>query len=75
MLEKLGTLTTGTTLLARVIFYSLFLSIVGILMTLLMHYAIIMRFCEKVSCQTVGLHGQPQDWKCCASRLVPEEWG
>ena len=40
VLEKLGTLTTGTTLLARVIFYSLFLSIVGIQMTLLMHYAI-----------------------------------
>ena len=31
------------------------------------------RFCKKVSCQT--LHGQPQDWKGCASRLVPEEWG
>ena len=32
-----------------------------------------MLFCEKVSCQTV--HGQPQDWKGCASRLVPEEYG
>ena len=32
-----------------------------------------MRLCEKVGCQTV--HGQPQDWKGCASRLVPEEWG
>ena len=32
-----------------------------------------MRFCEQVRCQTV--HGQPQDWKVCASRLVPEEWG
>ena len=31
-----------------------------------------MRFCEKVSCQTV--HGQPQDWKGCASRLVAGEW-
>ena len=35
-----------------------------------LHY---MRFCEQVSCQTV--HGQPQDWKGCASRFVPEEWG
>ena len=34
-----------------------------------------MRFCEEVSCQTVN--GQPQDWKGCASRLVPKEfkWG
>ena len=34
-----------------------------------------MQFCEQVSCQTV--HGQPQDWRGCASRLVPEEfkWG
>ena len=32
-----------------------------------------MRFCEQVSCQTV--HGQPQDWTGCASRLVPEKWG
>ena len=34
-----------------------------------------MRFCEQVSCQTA--HGQPQDWKGLASRLVPEEfkWG
>ena len=32
-----------------------------------------MRVCEQVSCQTV--HGQPQDYKGCASRLVPEEWG
>ena len=31
-----------------------------------------MRFCEKVS-QIV--HGQPQDWKGWASRLVSEEWG
>ena len=29
-----------------------------------------MRFCEQVSCQAV--HGQPQDWKVCASRLVSE---
>ena len=32
-----------------------------------------MRFCEKVSCQTV--HGQHQDWKGCASRLLPEQCG
>ena len=31
-----------------------------------------MRFCEQVSCQTV--HGQPQDWKGCASRLAPKEF-
>ena len=36
-------------------------------MKVLMHSAIC---CEHVSCQTV--HGQPQDWKGCASRLVPE---
>ena len=29
-----------------------------------------MRFCEQVSCQTV--HGQPQDWTGCASRLAPK---
>ena len=34
-----------------------------------------MRFCEQVSCQIA--HGQPQDWKGWASKLVPEEfkWG
>ena len=30
-----------------------------------------MRFCEQVNCQTV--HGQPQDWKGWASRLVPKD--
>ena len=38
-------------------------------MKLLMHSAY-MRFCEKVSCQSQTVHGQPQDWK-----LVPEELG
>ena len=63
VLEKPGTLTTGTTVLQ------------GPMMLLIAGETVLEWPGGIVSCQTVGLHGQPQDWKCFASRLVPEEWG